>query len=42
MIYEGMWVDGKMQGKGRMIYPMGDYYTGSFILDKKHGKVKCF
>jgi len=37
-IYEGEWVDGKMQGEGSYTYKKtGDIYSGSWKANKKHG-----
>ena len=32
-IYEGYFVKGKSNGKGRMIYSDGDYYIGEWLND---------
>lgn len=37
-IYEGEWVDGKMQGEGSYTYKKtGDIYSGAWVANKKHG-----
>lgn len=38
-VYEGEWVDNKMQGEGTYTYKKtGDIYSGSWVADKKHGQ----
>ncbi|PNY04144.1 phosphatidylinositol-4-phosphate 5-kinase [Trifolium pratense] len=37
-IYEGDWVDGKMAGKGLIIFPSGNKYEGEFSGNWYHGK----
>ena len=36
--YEGDFVDGKKEGKGKLFYDDGEYYIGDFLNDKRHGK----
>lgn len=36
--YEGDWKDGKMHGRGRLVYENGDVYDGNFHKGKKFGK----
>ena len=35
--YEGEWKDGAMHGIGKMTYPNGDVYFGTFARNNKHG-----
>ncbi len=35
--YEGQWVNGKANGKGRFILADGDIYEGDWMDDKAHG-----
>ncbi|KAL4493618.1 hypothetical protein ABPG72_004111 [Tetrahymena utriculariae] len=37
-IYEGEFLQGKLHGKGRIIFQNGDTYIGDFHLDKKQGR----
>jgi len=38
-IYEGEWIDNKMQGEGTYTYKKsGDIYSGSWVADKKSGQ----
>lgn len=39
-IYEGMWIDGNLNGYGRYIIYDGSYYVGQFKNDQCHGKGK--
>jgi len=32
-----MFADGKKHGAGRMVFPNGDIYKGSFVKDEMHG-----
>jgi hypothetical protein len=36
-VYEGYWVDGKREGKGRMSFPSGSVYEGDFVNDVYEG-----
>lgn len=36
--YFGEWVKGEKNGRGRQIYPNGDYYDGQFKKDKMEGE----
>ena len=36
-IYMGLWKNDKINGKGKLIDPMGDYYEGDFINDNAEG-----
>ena len=36
--YEGDFVNGKMEGKGKLIYGDGSYYEGQFSDNKRNGK----
>ena len=36
--YEGNWKDGKMEGKGKLMFVDGSYYEGEFVEGKKWGK----
>ena len=29
--YDGDWKDGKMNGKGKFLYPDGSFYEGEFL-----------
>jgi hypothetical protein len=40
MVYEGEWVNDKLEGKGTMIYPSGKIYEGSWAADIRHGEGK--
>ncbi len=31
-VYDGVWVAGKMQGKGSFLYPNGNKYDGDFFV----------
>jgi len=35
-VYDGVWVAGKMQGKGSFLYPNGNKYDGDFFVSS-HG-----
>ena len=37
IVYEGEFVDSKMEGKGRFKTQQSDYYEGNFKKDLKHG-----
>ena len=37
IIYEGDFVDGKMEGNGKLFYDNGYYYVGGFKDGKRHG-----
>ena len=37
-VYEGTWVAGKREGKGRMTYADGGRYDGEFVADRREGK----
>jgi hypothetical protein len=36
-MYEGYWVDGQANGRGRLIHADGDVYEGGWKNDKAHG-----
>jgi hypothetical protein len=36
-VYEGIWVDGKMNGKGKLTWPDGRFYEGEYSNDQKNG-----
>ena len=36
--YEGDFVNGKKEGKGKLFYDNGEYYIGDFLNDKRNGK----
>lgn len=38
--YEGMWKDGKMDGKGKITYNDGSYYEGDFVDNVRCGQGK--
>lgn len=38
--YSGDWVDGKMQGKGKMVYKNGNIYEGDWKDNMRYGKGK--
>lgn len=31
-VYDGMWAEGKMHGKGLFLYPNGNKYEGEFVV----------
>ncbi len=33
-LYEGYWVNGMANGRGRMIHADGNYYEGDWVNDK--------
>ena len=35
--YDGMWMDNKPHGEGRMIYANGDVYEGMWFMGKRSG-----
>lgn len=35
--YDGMWMDSKPHGEGRMIYKNGDVYEGMWFMGKRSG-----
>ena len=35
--YDGNWINGKMNGKGKFTYQDGSYYEGEFVNGKKNG-----
>ena len=35
--YDGFFVDGNAQGRGRLVYPEGDFYVGEWDNGKIHG-----
>ena len=37
-MYEGQWVAGVRQGKGKIIYSDGSYYRGDFQKDQMWGR----
>ena len=37
IIYEGDFVDGMMEGNGKLFYDNGSYYVGEFKEGKRHG-----
>ena len=39
-ILEGQFLNGKLNGFGRIFYPTGSYYIGQFKNGKKHGEGK--
>jgi len=39
-VYEGEYVDGRKQGRGKFWYVSGSVYEGSWMNDEKHGKGK--
>ena len=40
--YEGDWVDGKKEGKGKIIFKSGSIFEGYFKNDMKHGYGKMY
>jgi hypothetical protein len=36
-VYDGHWLNGKENGKGRMTYSDGDVYDGDWLNGKWHG-----
>ena len=36
--YEGQWNEGKITGKGRMVFTSGDVYSGDFDQGVPHGQ----
>jgi len=36
-VYDGNWLAGQWNGKGKLLNPNGDTYEGDFILDARHG-----
>ena len=41
-MYEGDFIKGKKEGKGKFIWENGDYYIGKFLNDLKSGKGKIY
>jgi hypothetical protein len=41
-MYEGTWVNNKMEGEGKFIYADKSWYIGQYKADKKHGKGKYY
>ena len=37
MIYDGEWINGKKNGKGKETLPDGNIYEGDFVGGLKHG-----
>jgi hypothetical protein len=35
VVYEGDWVDGMMEGKGKIAYPSGGLYSGDFVKNSR-------
>ena len=42
IIYDGEWVDGKIEGYGTHYYGDGTYYIGQFKNNDKNGKGKLY
>ena len=40
LLYEGDFVNGQFEGKGKLIDENGNYYVGEFLNGLKHGKGK--
>jgi hypothetical protein len=40
--YQGGFVNGCSQGKGKLIWDNGEYYDGDYVNNKRHGKGKVF
>jgi hypothetical protein len=40
LVYEGDFVGGKAQGRGKITFLNGDVYEGEFYNDKLHGRGK--
>lgn len=36
--YDGTWKNGKMEGKGKFVYPTGGVYEGEVKDGRRHGK----
>ena len=41
-MYDGEYIDGKREGKGKFICENGDYYVGEFKDNEFNGKGKLF
>jgi hypothetical protein len=37
-IYDGMWVENAMEGKGKAVYPNGQQYDGMWLNGKRDGR----
>ena len=40
--YEGNWVEGRKEGKGKIIFKSGSIFEGEFKNDLKHGFGKMY